>query len=1367
MSDLTERIAALSPRKLALLSKQLKQRREQSVQPQVIGRRAAKNFCPLSFAQERLWLIEQLEPGNYAYNIPDAIRLVGSLDVEAFHRALNEIVRRHEVLRTTFAIVDERPVQVIAPSLILPLPVIDLRHLPESEREPEARRLIAEEARHPFDLSTGPLLRALLLQLGEADNVVLLNMHHIVYDAWSISIFMREMTTFYQAFSARIQATLPELPIQYADFAIWQRERFQAAALESSLLYWKRHLHGAPQSMDLSSDRPRPASQTLSGAHESFRLPDALTGSLRALSRQKSATLFMTLLAAFQTLLSRYSGQEDLVVGTPISGRNRAELEPLIGFFLNVLIIRTDVSGDPGFSELLGRVREVCLGAFAHQDVPFEKLVEELQPQRDLSRSPLFQVLFTVESAAAGETTRPGNLTVRPLKFNSETSKYDLTLALIDDGQELSGTLEYNTDLFETSTALRMLRHFRRLLEGIVADPQRRVSELPLLSEAERHQLLYEWNDTRAPFPAESCIHQLFEAQVERTPDAIALVYEDERLSYRELNSRANQLAHHLRGMGVGIESLVGILLARSVELIVSVLGVLKAGAAYVPLDPAYPQERLSFMIEDAQVSVLLTQDRLADLRPGTAALILRLDTDRTAISQEAMANLFSLLTPEHLVYVIYTSGSTGKPKGVQVPHRAVVNFLDSMRCEPGLTARDCLLSVTSLSFDIAALEIFLPLVVGGSIRLASREESTDALRLSELISASGASVMQATPATWQMLFEAGWKGSKQLTVLCGGEALPRRLANRLRDSSAALWNMYGPTETTIWSTISHLDSDEGAVTIGQPIANTQIYILDERMHLTPVGVPGGLYIGGDGLARGYLNRPELTADRFVPHPLSDTPGARLYRTGDLARWNKAGELVYVGRGDEQVKVRGYRIEMGEVEAALREEAGVAEASVVAVEAAEEGREKQLVAYIVGEDEHRGLTISELRRSLKERLPEHMIPSAFVMLEALPLTPNGKVDRKALPAPVEMGLKTGASFVPPRDFLEFQLTRIWEEIFGRRPIGVTDDFFDLGGQSLMAVRLMAHIERSLGKRLPVVSLFRGATVERLAILLRQQGEIVAPQSPLVEIQAGEKRQPFFCVHPVGGGVYCYVDLAQRLGPDQPFYGLQSPQVSDDDQPPPSRIETLAALYLEALRAVQPAGPYLLGGWSMGGVVAFEMARRLEAGGEQVALLALIDVPAPSFETEMVADGLDILLGFAHELGLSFDEDSPAADHLLRLEPDEQLAYMLEQARRDCRLSPDIEVAQLGHLFRVFKHNARAMRSYRPRPVQCQVTIFRCSEAAARSLQDLTMGWKNLAPEVKVEIVPGDHYSIMRPPEVHVLAERLRECFDRVAANPPE
>jgi amino acid adenylation domain-containing protein len=897
---------------------------------------------PLSFAQQRLWFLDRFEPGSPFYNIPAAARLSGDLDIIALERSLQEVVRRHETLRTTFQTVEGQPAQVIAPTLTLPLPLVDLTSRPEVERAEEARRLAREEAQRPFDLTRAPLLRATLLKLGPQEHVVLLVMHHIVSDGWSMGVFFREVATLYQAFLNDEPSSIPELPVQYADFACWQRDWLQGELLESQLTYWQDRLANVPAALELPTDHPRPAVQTVHGAMEPLLLPSELVERLHALSRREGCTLYMILLAAFQALLHRYSGQEDFCIGTPVAGRTRPEMEGLIGFFVNTLVLRADLSGDPTFAEHLKRVRETCLGAYAHQDLPFEMLVEALQPQRDLSRSPLFQVMLILQNTPLPSLDLPG-LQLNPIEAESGTAKFDLNLALVETDRGLVGSLEYNTDLFEAATVRRLLVHFRNLLEEAAANPERRVSELPLLTAEERHQLLTEWNCTEADLPDRDCIHRLFEAQVERTPEAIALIYEDEKVTYCELNRRANQLAHHLRDLGVGPEVLVGICMERSIEMVVGLLGILKASGAYVPLDPGFPRERIAFMLKDARVPLVLTQKSLQAGLPDQEVRLVLLDADAEAIARHSADDPASGVESDNLAYVLYTSGSTGLPKGVQITHGSVVNFLASMSREPGLSDQDTLLAVTTLSFDIAGLEIFLPLTVGARLVLVPREVTQDGKRLAEKL--SDATVMQATPVTWQMLLDAGWPGSPGFKILCGGEAMPSDLARQLLGRCASLWNMYGPTETTIWSTVHRVDGRVSPVPIGRPIANTQVYVTDSRGQPVPVGVAGELLIGGAGLARGYLGRPELTHEKFIPNPYSDSPGSRLYRTGDLARWLPNGELECLGRLDHQVKVRGFRIELGEIESVLGLHPDVSQVAVVA--RGETPENKRLIAYFV------------------------------------------------------------------------------------------------------------------------------------------------------------------------------------------------------------------------------------------------------------------------------------------------------------------------------------------------------------------------------------------------------------------------------------
>jgi len=895
---------------------------------------------PLSFAQQRLWLLDQLEPDSAFYNMPQAIRMSGALNAEALRQTLESIVVRHEALRTTFVEVDGRPTQVIPPAPNVAMPIIALNELPEGEREVEVSRLANEEAQRPFDLARGPLMRATLLRLDEEEHVLLLTMHHIVGDGWSYGVFVRELTALYEAFNQGRPSPLPELPIQYVDFAHWQRQWFQGKVLEEQLAYWKQQLGDDLPVLELPTDRPRPAVQTFRGARQSAMLSKSLLEALRTLSRQEGMTVFMTLLAAFQTLLSRYANQDDIVVGSPIANRTRAELEGLIGFFVNTLVLRTDLSGDPSFRQLLGRVREMALRAYAHQDLPFEKLVEELQPERDLSRNPLFQVMFVLQNAPARALKLSG-LTLRPLAVDSGTAKFDLTLFMFEGEDGLRARWEYNSDLFDAATITRMLGHFQTLLEGIIANPEQRISELPLLSDAERQQVLVEWNKTQTAYPRGSSIHELFEAQVERTPDTIAVGFEQEQLSYGELNGRANQLARYLQSRGVGPEVLVGIMMHRSVEMVVGLLGILKAGGAYVPLDSDYPQERLRFMLQDTTPPVLLTQARFLEGLPQSEAEVVCLDTDWKAIVQERTENLSGAAKAENLAYVIYTSGSTGRPKGVAIEHHSTVALLHWAReiFTPEQLAG--VLASTSICFDLSIFELFVPLSWGGTVILAE-----NALHLPTLPAAPRVTLVNTVPSAIAELLRMGGVPASVRTVNLAGEPLQTQLVQQLYEQGTIerVYDLYGPSEDTTYSTFA-LRSAKGRATIGRPIANTQTYVLDWRLQPAPIGVPGELYIGGEGLARGYLNRPELTAERFIRNPFSKEPAARLYKTGDMVRYLPDGNLEFLGRKDHQVKLRGFRIELGEIEAALNQHPAVEQAVVLARE--DVPGDKRLVAYVV------------------------------------------------------------------------------------------------------------------------------------------------------------------------------------------------------------------------------------------------------------------------------------------------------------------------------------------------------------------------------------------------------------------------------------
>ena len=1076
---------------------------------------------PLSFAQERLWFLHQLDPDTGAYNIPTATLIEGRLDYEAMERALNEVIKRHESLRTSFGATNGQPVQVILPELHLCLPVLDLSDFDASDSDAAIQRLITEQSQQPFDLTKAPLLRVFLLKL-EANRHVFVTIHHLIGDAWSVQVLFHELSVFYDIVAGGKSSLPLELPIQYVDFVIWQRQYMLGERLASYVSYWRRQLGENLPHSELPFDRIRPIHQSFRGARQFVAMQEDLTAGVKALSRLHSVTPFMTLLAAFKSLLFRYTGSEGIIVGSPISGRSRPEVENLIGLFVNTLVLRTDLSGDPTFRELLGRQRDVCLDAYARQDLPFEKLVEELRPERDMSRNPLFQVMFIFQNATVSMPNLP-ETHCRRLDIDSGTAKFDLTVSIFEQNGKLVGNFEYSTDLFDRETIGRMVRHYQILLESVIADPNQRISTLPILTDAERHQLLVEWNNTTAEYPQNICIHELFEDQAQRTPDSIAVKIADTEITYRQLNGRADQLAHYLRRLGVGPDSLVGICLERSLEMMVGLLGILKAGSAYVPLDPAYPKERLRFMVEDAQVSVVVTQEKFLESgqRPGVDGQPLQvcLDRDWPVIQRQSCENPKTDVASNNLAYVVYTSGSTGEPKGVQIEHRSVVNCLHSIGQRIGLVQTDdVLLAVTTVSFDIAGVELYLPLLAGATVVLASREEAADGTELRRRLKECSATVMQGTPSTWRLLVEAGWEGSQDFKILCGGESLSKELAEALL-TRGEVWNLYGPTETTIWSTIHKIESGEGSVPIGRPIANTQIYILDAHLRPVPIGVHGELYIGGDGLARGYLKRAERTEEKFIPNPFSNKPGSRLYRTGDRARYRADGNIEFLGRTDNQVKIRGHRIELGEVEATLSQHPAVKD-SVLAVRDRDSTGDS-LVAYVL-HNPQLAASVSELRNFLKEKLPEYMIPSEFVFLETLSLTPNGKVDRKALPPLDGVMPNLRHEIVAPRNDIEELVAQVWREVLKLETIGVHDNFFELGGHSLLATRVVARVRNNFGIELPLRKLFELPTVAELAqyirnFLLNQSGVISLPIVPVPRdrvIPASFSQQRLWFLHEV-------------------------------------------------------------------------------------------------------------------------------------------------------------------------------------------------------------------------------------------------------------
>ena len=1170
---------------------------------------SAATTAPLSSAQQRLWLLERLFPRESTYNEPQAMRLAGPLDVEALRRALNEVVRRHGALRTRFPVEDARPLQVVEPELVLPLDVEDLSGLPGPQREREARERARTEALAPFDLARGPLLRARLLRLGEAEHWLLLAMHHIVTDGWSMTVLWRELAMLYGAFRASRPSPLPELPLQYADHALRQREELAGDALGAPLAYWKQALAGLSP-LDMPTDRPRPALASHEGGIVRFEVDAGLVQALKALARRERATTFMALLAAFQVLLHRYTGQEDIAVGVPIAGRSRPELEPLIGFFVNMLVMRTDLGGRPGFDALLRRVRQRALEAYEHQALPFETIVTALSPVRETTRNPLFGVSFAFHGSEPGAWGLPG-IAVEPVEdaFGSVGAKFDLSLTLTESAGALRGSFEYAAALFDGSTVERMAHQFRTLLASIVASPERPIGRLALHGPEERARALGAGTGARTPVP-DARIEQLFTRQAAARPDAVAVADAGGSLSYREVDARANRLARALLATGPGSPRRVAICLERGPDLVGGMLAILKAGAAYLPLDPELPAERLHAMLADASVARLVTSERLLTRLPAGDLQVLCVDRDRASLAGHSDGPVEPVEGADDAAYVMYTSGSTGRPKGVLVPHRAVVRLVcdtDYVR----LCADDVVAHLANPAFDAATFEVWGPLLNGASLVPIGRTTVIDPRALAAAIDAAGVTTLFVTTALFNAVArEAPSAFRRCRQVLFGGEAVePRWVRAVLREGPPArLLHVYGPTEATTfatWHEVSAQDAEGATIPIGRPIANTEVHVLDGEKEPAPVGIPGEIHVGGPGLALGYLGMPELTQERFVPHPHASDPAARLYRTGDRARRRQDGAIEFLGRIDRQVKIRGYRVELGEIEAALARLPYVRDS--VVLPRGETSDTRRIVAWIVPANPD-GAPPANLRKDLRRVLPDYMLPGATVWLPALPLNANGKVDVRALPEPGDAAHPAAGVPVPPRDMFEGVLVRIWEELLGIRGIGVFDHFFEIGGHSLLAARLVDTIERETGLAVPLTALFADDTVDGLARALREGAADAG--APIVPVHAEGSRTPFVFLHGdfQAGGFYSRA-LARSLGPDQPTLIVHPHGLAGDAIP--ETIEAMAADRVRALKALRPEGPYVIGGHCNGALVAFEMARQLVATGDPVAAVVLIEARAPA------------------------------------------------------------------------------------------------------------------------------------------------------------
>ena len=1298
---------------------------------------------PITPAQEGIWLTTQMgEAASCAYNLSYCLRLRGALDLNALGRAVQRMVERHDALRATFTA--DGTEQIIRPALTIDVPLVDLSALPAAAREQQMTELVEREARVPFDLVHGPLLRAQVIRLEAQWHLLLLTVHHLVSDGQSMQTVLRELGALY---AAHARGAEPELssPMQYSAYARWQAEQQQTPAMAEAEAFWLRQFATPIHALELPADRPRLLVRTFNGAEERTVFGAMLAESLKQLCAKHNCTLFATLLAGFNILLHRLTGAEDLAIGVPTAGQLLVNSNDLVGHCMNLLPIRLGVSGDHVISEHLAAAKTTVLDAFDHQNYTFGTLVKKLHVARDASRTPLVSVLFNVDRADSA--LEYDGLSVECVSHATRFAEFDLFVNILQTDTELVVECNYSSDLFDHGTIQRWLGYYRTILEGIAANPSQRVGELPLLSAAERQQLLVEWNATALEYPQDVCLHQLVEQQVAKTPGAVAVVFGNQSLTYWELDSRADRLARHLRHLGVAPGTLVAIYVERSLDMVVGLLGILKAGGAYLPLAPSFPVERLAFMLDDARPAALVTQQKLLGVLPPHETAVICLD----ALPADP-ASPATIQRPQatDLAYVLYTSGSTGKPKGVQILHRAVVNCLTSMRREPGLTADDVVVAETTLSFDIAGLELWLPLTTGARVVIASRDVATDGGRLAELVTACGATLLQATPATWRMLLAIGWQGSPRLKILCGGEALPADLAEELLRRCGALWNMYGPTETTIWSAMQRVRAGQ-PVRIGRPIANTTCYVVDRQGQPVPVGVPGELWIGGDGVARGYLNRPELTAEKFLADPFRPGTGQRVYRTGDLVRYGPDGMLEFLGRLDYQVKIRGFRIELGEIEAQLVTHTTVGQAVVVA-------REDPVPAT--------------LREWLRAKLPEYMVPVVVVVLPRLPLTPNGKVDRRALPVPERPLRGPDGKFVAPRDPLELQLAKMWEKLFNRRPIGVHDNFFDLGGHSLLAVQFFANVEKRTGKRLALATLFQAPTIEQLAGLLRQQGW-ESPWSCLVPIKAGGSRPPFYCVHGIGGNILEYLDLAKYMEADQPFYGIQAMGLDGKRPRQNLTVEEMAAQYLKEIRALQPQGPYYFGGSSFGGTVAYEMAQQLRAAGEAVGLLAFFDTNGPGYPQYLPGTTASQrkLLALHNRVTLHWD-------NLRATEGRQRLEYVRAKARKWGRglswlawravrrrwklLRERTEQLLLPATIRQVQQADRwAALDYVPRPYAGRVTLFRATEQPRGIIADPTLGWGKLVlGGLEIYDTPGHHGAIVREPRALATAHQLLDALQK-------
>jgi amino acid adenylation domain-containing protein len=1333
---------------------------------------------PLSFSQERMWFVHQLDPQGSAYNVVGAVRMSGALDVHALQRSLDDLVQRHEALRTTFPVVNGQPAQVIAPlapTATLPLERVDLRPpfaaLSPAAREGEIHRLLDERSAQPFDIEHGPLARFILFQTGAQDYVFLMSMHHIITDAWSMAVLAQDMAKLYEAHTQGQAANLPPLRVQYADYAMWQRQWLTGEPLQAHLSYWRKQLEGV-KPLDLITDHARPAVQTYRGALTSAALEHDTLDGLNRLATAEGATSFIVMLAAFQTLLYRYTSQPDIAVCVPIANRDWLQSEQLMGSLVNTLVLRADLGGAPTFLQLLRRVRDMALDAYAHQNIPFAKLVQELNPERDTAHAPFAQVMFNMINVPMPEFKMRG-VQSDYIEVDRKASQFDFTCTIVDMPLVQRMTLEFNLDLFEPESMEYMLAHYGVLLRSILANPDESIDRLVMMDEAERQRLLVEWNNTSTDYDREETLHAAFDAQVQRTPNALALRCGSHTLTYRQLDARASQVGRYLQRLGVKPDTLVGVCIARSPDAIVALLGVLKAGCAYAPLDPSYPLERLNYIIQDAAMPVVLAHNGTMSVVAGVQARVVNVDAERAAIERESALTLSVHVPASSAAYIVYTSGSTGKPKGVPGTHVGAINRARWMWRAYPFTAGEAYCQRTSLSWVDAVWEIFGPLLQGVPGVILPDDLVKDPRELVRALAEAHITRITLVPSLLKVLLDTHPDLGQRLPELkvcaSGGEALPAPLGHQFvrQMPHTHLLNLYGLSEASGDSTFYEANPAMPIETtpIGKPMDNVQMVVIDAQLQPAPVGVPGELCVGGDGLALGYLNRPELTAQRFMAHPFSRTPGERLYRTGDIARFLPDGNIHYLGRRDDQVKIRGMRVETGEVEAVLKQHPALNDAVVVARK--DYSSNVHLIAYVVPRVQSNGrldLDMDEVRTFAQRQLPAHMVPRTFVPLAALPLTPNGKLDRRALPAWDSGPRREEVQLVAPHNEIERRLLALWQRVLERPEISVSDNFFDLGGHSLLAVKLFAEIEQEFGKVLPLSMLFQAPTLAALAQVL--QADTSQAASPLVPIQPKGHLPPFFCVHGIGGGVVGYAPLARHLGEDQPFYGL-SAQEGNGDEAGHGHIEMMAARYIKAIQTIQPHGPYYLGGYSYGGTVALEMAQQLREQGNEVALLAMFDHPAPQSGYELPRLSLTFIRGFIGNLSHWWRDymSIPARERRGRIRRKLMITRAHgENGEVDLRRYVD-DVSVLPPQFQeLVRKHYQGLEAYHPKPYPGRVTLFRSPRQPLICSFDPHMAWDRLAKDgIDVYAIAGSHRNLLEEPYVPVLADALKEALTRARA----